>query len=81
MQGPLYAEAAAELGRDFVDHNIEIWNRMLKVLESGEHARPISAPGGPSDAIIGRRLRPWAQGFEGGAQAAIDRGERSVSSR
>ena len=37
MQGPLYARATAELGRDFVDHNIEIWNRMLKVLDSGEH--------------------------------------------
>ena len=37
MRGPLYAQAAAELGRDFVDHNIEIWNRMLKVLDSGEH--------------------------------------------
>jgi len=37
MEGPLYARATAELGRDFVDHNIEIWNRMLKVLDSGEH--------------------------------------------
>ena len=37
MKGPLYAEAAAKLGRDFVDHNIEIWGNMLPVLESGEH--------------------------------------------
>ena len=37
LHGPLYAKAIAELGRDFVDHNIEIWNRMLTVLDSGEH--------------------------------------------
>jgi phosphoethanolamine N-methyltransferase len=37
MRGPLYEQAAAELGRDFVDHNIEIWERMLVVLDKGEH--------------------------------------------
>ena len=37
LKGPLYAEAAAELGAGFVDHNIEIWSRMIPVLESGEH--------------------------------------------
>lgn len=37
MRGPLYAEAVAALGRDFVDHNIAIWSAMLPVLESGEH--------------------------------------------
>ncbi|MCB1377823.1 MAG: tRNA (adenine(22)-N(1))-methyltransferase TrmK [Alphaproteobacteria bacterium] len=37
MKGPLYAAAAAELGQDFVDHNIAIWERMLTVLDSGEH--------------------------------------------
>lgn len=37
MKGPLYAEAAGKLGREFVDHNIEIWSNMLPVLESGEH--------------------------------------------
>ncbi len=37
MKGPLYVKAAAELGRDFVDHNIEIWERMLVVLDKGEH--------------------------------------------
>ncbi|MGB8314807.1 MAG: methyltransferase domain-containing protein [Aestuariivirga sp.] len=37
MKGPLYEEAAAKLGRGFVDHNIEIWSNMLPVLESGEH--------------------------------------------
>lgn len=37
LQGPLYAEAVESLGRDFVDHNVEIWTNMLPVLESGEH--------------------------------------------
>ena len=37
LEGPLYSEAAAALGREFVDHNIEIWRNMLPVLESGEH--------------------------------------------
>jgi phosphoethanolamine N-methyltransferase len=37
MTGPLYAVAAEELGADFVDHNIEIWRRMLVVLDKGEH--------------------------------------------
>lgn len=37
MTGPLYHKAADEVGRDFVDHNIAIWQRMLAVLESGEH--------------------------------------------
>ena len=38
LQGPLYEEAVANLGRDFVDHNIEIWRNMIPVLDSGEHA-------------------------------------------
>jgi phosphoethanolamine N-methyltransferase len=37
MKGPLYADAARRLGRDFVDHNIDIWTKMLVVLDSGEH--------------------------------------------
>lgn len=37
MQGPLYDEAAAALGREFVDHNIAIWAAMLPVLATGEH--------------------------------------------
>jgi phosphoethanolamine N-methyltransferase len=37
MKGPLFKIAVAKLGRDFVDHNIEIWTRMLPVLETGEH--------------------------------------------
>jgi ubiquinone/menaquinone biosynthesis C-methylase UbiE len=37
MQGPLYGKASAELGHHFVDHNIEIWQRMLVVLDKGEH--------------------------------------------
>ncbi len=37
MKGPLYANAATELGQEFVDHNIQIWANMLTVLKSGEH--------------------------------------------
>lgn len=37
LKGALYAEAVDALGRDFVDHNVEIWTNMLPVLESGEH--------------------------------------------
>ena len=28
---------AAVLGHDFVAHNVEIWERMIPVLDSGEH--------------------------------------------
>jgi phosphoethanolamine N-methyltransferase len=37
MKGPLYADAVGRLGRDFVDHNIDIWAKMLAVLDTGEH--------------------------------------------
>lgn len=37
LRGPLYARAAAALGQDYVDHNIEIWERMIVVLDAGEH--------------------------------------------
>jgi len=37
MKGPWRAGAEAELGADFVAHNIEIWERMVPVLASGEH--------------------------------------------
>jgi phosphoethanolamine N-methyltransferase len=37
LSGTLYAEACASLGKDFVDHNVEIWRRMIPVLDSGEH--------------------------------------------
>ncbi|MGI1663747.1 methyltransferase domain-containing protein [Palleronia sp. KMU-117] len=37
MRGPWRKGAEAELGADFVAHNIEIWERMVPVLESGEH--------------------------------------------
>ncbi len=37
LKGPLYDEAIKTLGREFVDHNIEIWSNMLPVLVSGEH--------------------------------------------
>ena len=41
MSGPLYASSVDRLGKDFVDHNIEIWTKMLVVLDSGEGvARP-----------------------------------------
>jgi SAM-dependent methyltransferase len=37
MSGESYAELVERHGHDFVDHNIEIWEAMVKVLESGEH--------------------------------------------
>ena len=37
MQGELYDGAVKRLGKDFVDHNIEIWQRMIVVLDTGEH--------------------------------------------
>lgn len=37
LKGPAGDAAARDLGRDFVNHNIEIWERMIPVLDSGEH--------------------------------------------
>ncbi len=37
MKGPIYKDAVAGLGQEFVDHNIDIWEKMLVVLETGEH--------------------------------------------
>ncbi len=37
LKGPLYRDAAERLGKDFVDHNIDIWTKMLVVLDTGEH--------------------------------------------
>ena len=37
MSGPLQARAVETFGDDFVDHNIEIWSKMLVVLATGEH--------------------------------------------
>jgi hypothetical protein len=37
MKGPLYGRAVERLGKDFVDHNIDIWSKMLVVLDTGEH--------------------------------------------
>ena len=37
LQGAAGAEAARFVGRDFVNHNIKIWARMIPVLDSGEH--------------------------------------------
>lgn len=37
MRGPWRETAAAAVGPDFVDHNIEIWELMIRVLDTGEH--------------------------------------------
>ena len=37
MQGETGVRAAAVVGQDFVDQNIAIWERMIPVLDSGEH--------------------------------------------
>lgn len=37
MKGGMGDAAAALVGRDFVDHNIAIWERMIPVLDTGEH--------------------------------------------
>lgn len=37
MKGAVYDQAVARLGKAFVDHNIEIWERMIVVLDTGEH--------------------------------------------
>jgi phosphoethanolamine N-methyltransferase len=37
MSGPLRAQAVAALGEPFVDHNIDLWTRMIGVLDTGEH--------------------------------------------
>jgi phosphoethanolamine N-methyltransferase len=37
MKGEHYAGAVKQLGKAYVDHNIEIWDRMQVVLDKGEH--------------------------------------------
>lgn len=37
MKGTMGDAAAKVVGRDFVDHNIAIWERMIPVLDTGEH--------------------------------------------
>lgn len=37
LKGAVGAAAAKVVGQSFVDHNIEIWERMIPVLDSGEH--------------------------------------------
>ncbi|MFZ2099160.1 MAG: methyltransferase domain-containing protein [Oricola sp.] len=37
MKGPWRYEAERALGKDFVEHNIEIWSLMVPVLDAGEH--------------------------------------------
>ena len=37
LRGDAGRQVAEVVGADFVQHNIEIWTRMLPVLDSGEH--------------------------------------------
>ncbi|MDX1717909.1 MAG: methyltransferase domain-containing protein [Anderseniella sp.] len=37
LRGELNQRAIAELGREIVDHNIQTWALMIRVLDSGEH--------------------------------------------
>ncbi|QYK42641.1 MAG: methyltransferase domain-containing protein [Paracoccaceae bacterium] len=37
LRGTEGAAMAEAVGQDFVDHNIELWDRMIPVLDSGEH--------------------------------------------
>ena len=37
LNGQLYDRAVTELGNEIVDHNIQTWGLMIKVLETGEH--------------------------------------------
>lgn len=37
LQGELYERVVVELGHEIVDHNIQTWALMIKVLETGEH--------------------------------------------
>ena len=37
LEGPVGSAVAKTVGRAFVDHNIEIWKRMIPVLDTGEH--------------------------------------------
>ncbi len=37
LRGPVGDKAAAWVGADFVAHNIAIWERMIPVLDTGEH--------------------------------------------
>ncbi len=37
MSGELYDVAASAVGRDFVDGQIALWNKMIEVLDLGEH--------------------------------------------
>ena len=37
MRGELYDEAVAQLGKEYVDDTIETWDKMVVVLDKGEH--------------------------------------------
>lgn len=39
LQGAAGDAAARIVGRNFSDHNIAIWSRMIPVLDTGEHCR------------------------------------------
>jgi len=36
LAGPLYDRLAAKVGKDFLDHEIEVWRAMTVVVDSGE---------------------------------------------
>lgn len=36
LSGPLYERLAAKVGKDFLDHEIEVWRALIAVVDSGE---------------------------------------------
>jgi phosphoethanolamine N-methyltransferase len=36
LSGPLYERLAAQVGKDFVDHEIEVWRALTVVVDSGD---------------------------------------------
>lgn len=50
LQGDLYQRLAAAVSRDFLDHEVEVWNKMITVLDQGQlrptHLRGRKARGG-----------------------------------
>ncbi|MGL5011059.1 MAG: methyltransferase domain-containing protein, partial [Paracoccaceae bacterium] len=37
LRGPEGAAIAARVGQDFLDHNIALWDRMIPLIDTGEH--------------------------------------------
>ena len=37
LAGPLYDELVGRVGEDFLSREIDVWNKMITVLDSGEH--------------------------------------------